>query len=411
MSFVQDPEELLRKNPQYKTVAVQKDLNEVREHFFELVRDHFDEKAVVEVKKTSLKEIARNMSICCGDEGAAYNIEQRLDDKFYILNGSDEKTSRISRKFKKNALKPYIENRYWSMKTNMEFCIAAGMSYLDAKFFSANMMGIPWLYLRNLEHLIPDFCLRFSLGPDSYRRICRNLEILEEENTGHETECTIFFARNYQEFCRMIEEMMKQIPADEISADLLCAEFEEFAKQYRSYLFGNFHRAAGRIYDLMHYPKRELPYAPKYFGENKLNKAALAEAFADTMLPWETRRVLHEINGPELPVKLFSNTTDQVTSSRKRIDSYCKKTSPSPETNYILMRADMIRLLLMNGVYEIERINKTLNSYSFFSLDPELPFDFLVLSALVIGTKKEVRDYEIESDPYEALAAAAKIFD
>lgn len=411
MSFVEHKEQLLKKYPQYEKLAKQSDMEEVRENFYELVQDHFDEKAIVEVKKTSLKEIARNMSKCCGNEDAAYNIEQSLDDKFYILDGPDEQTSRISRKFKKNALKPYIENRYWSMKTNMEFCISAGMSYRDAKFFSANMMGMPWLYLRNIEHLIPDFCLRFSLGPDSYRRISQNLQSLDEHHSGHETECTVFFAQNYQDFCSMIEELRRQEPEGIASADLFCAEFEEFAKQYHSYLFGNFRRAVLRIYDLMHYPRREQRYTAKYFGEDKLNKASISEHFADTMLPWETRRVQHEINGPAIPVRLFSNTTDQVTSARKRIDSYCKKVSPLPGTNYILMRSDMIRLLLMNGVYDIERINKTLESYSFFALDEALPFDFLVLSALFIGTKKDANDYEIESDPYEVLALAAKIFD
>ena len=410
MSFVKDRAALLKKYPQYETVARQRGMREVHANFLDLVQDHFDEKAMVKVKKTSLKELARKMSICCGNENAAYNIEQSLDDKFYILDGPDGKSSRITRKFKKNALKPYIENRYWSMKTNMEFCIAAGMSYQDAKFFSANMMGMPWLYLRNLEHLIPDFCLRFSLGPESYKRITQNLQSLDSQYTEHETECTVFFAKNYQDFCNIIEEMKQQVPADELSADLLCAEFEEFAKQYHSYLFGNFRRAMMKIYDLIHYSGREHPYTEKYFGKDKLKKAVLAEYFAETTLPWETRRVPQEEKEETTLVSLFSSATDQVTSCRKRIDHYCKKGLSSPGTNYILMRSDLIRLLLMNGVCDIVRINKMLEEYSFFALDESLPFDFLVLSALLIGTGNDIKDDEIESDPYEALAAAANVF-
>ena len=164
MSFIREKEQVLRKYPQYRVVSEIKNQNEMKETFYGLIRDHFDEKAWVEVPKTSLRQIAANMAICLGEEADAYNLMQNLDDKFYILDGTDESSSRISRKFGRNALRPYIEHRYWDLKMNLEFCIAAGIPYEKIAFFSTNMMGIPWNYIRNVEYITADFCLRYNLS-------------------------------------------------------------------------------------------------------------------------------------------------------------------------------------------------------------------------------------------------------
>lgn len=178
---------------------------EIKKHFFSLFPQNYSELKLP--IRYGIHDIARRISICrCGkeDENHIPKIQNSIRENFDITpqGASRKQFHYIARKYTRSSQPIFMEPRYFTLETCIEFGIAAGMS--DAVFyeFCKIIMGMNWIYLRNIEYLIGTYCIKYGLQPDDYYELtkyARELKI-QNQNEPLETQITVSFHSELNDF-------------------------------------------------------------------------------------------------------------------------------------------------------------------------------------------------------------------